>query len=122
MPDEEIITTEPTEEEPTPTPEPAERTMLDDVKLALRLTTTAYDEELTALISAGLGDLGVAGVVPPEEDEAEPTDDPLIKTAVTTYCKIHFGSPSDYERLKRSYDEQKAQLASCTGYTDWGSA
>lgn len=133
MPDDEIITTEPTNEEPTPepTPEPEPTpawTMLDDVKLALRLTTAAYDNELTALINAGLLDLGVAGVVlpvyePPEDSTEEPilpTDDPLIKTAVITYCKIHFGSPADFDRLKRIYDEQKAQLATHTGYTVWG--
>ena len=25
-------------------------------------------------------------------------------------------APDDYDRLKRSYDEQKAQLITCTGY------
>lgn len=88
--------------------------MLDDVKLALRLTTQAYDAELNGLINAGLADLGVAGVT---EDD---TSDPLINRAVITYCKVHFGSPADYERLKAAYDEQKAQLVTCTGYTDWG--
>lgn len=88
--------------------------MLDDVKLALRLTTQAYDAELNGLISAGLADLGVAGVT---EDD---TSDPLINRAVITYCKVHLGSPADYERLKAAYDEQKAQLVTCTGYTDWG--
>lgn len=88
--------------------------MLDDVKLALRLTTEAYDSELTDLIAQGIDDLGVAGVT---EDS---TDDPLVKRAVITFCKIHFGSPQDFDRLKKIYDEQKAQLATCTGYTDWG--
>lgn len=128
MPDEEITTTEePTTEEPT-TEEPTENTedsttwtMLDDVKLALRLTTDAYNTELNALINAGLGDLGVAGVEKQEMAEGEePTDDPLVKLAVITYCKIHFGSPIDFDRLKKSYDEQKAQLQTCTGYTNWG--
>ena len=117
MPDDEIIVNEdPTPDpDPTPTPEPEERTMLDDVKLALRLTTTAYDNELTDLINAGLADLGVAGVI--TEDD---TDDALIKRAVITYCKIHFGSPADFDRLKAIYDEQKAQLGMADGYTDWG--
>lgn len=87
--------------------------ILDDVKLALRLTTQAYDSELTGLINAGVADLGVAGVT---EDD---TTDPLINRAVITYCKVNFGSPSDYDRLKASYDEQKAQLQTATGYTDW---
>jgi hypothetical protein len=33
---------------------------------------------------------------------------------------MRFGSPPDYDRLKASYDEQKAQLQMSTGYTDWG--
>ena len=90
--------------------------MLEKVKLALRISTTAYDEELTDLITAAMLDLGVAGVTLPNETDA------LVKKAVITYCKMSFGLPEDYDRLKRSYDEQKAQLASATGYTDWGDA
>lgn len=86
--------------------------MLNKVKLALRIKTNAYDDELTELISAAYLDLGVAGVITDNVDA-------IITQAVITYCKMNFGLPEDYDRLKRSYDEQKAQLASCTGYTDW---
>lgn len=91
-----------------------ERTTLDDVKLALRLTTQAYDNELTDLINAALLDLGVAGVTEDDQTNA------LIKRAIVTYCKVHFGSPTDFDRLKAAYDEQKAQLGMATDYTDWG--
>ena len=87
--------------------------MLDQVKLALRISTTAYDTELTYLIEAAKLDLGIAGVVLPEELDA------LVQRAIITYCKMSFGLPEDYDRLKRSYDEQKAQLITATGYTDW---
>jgi len=87
--------------------------MLEQVKLALRISTTAYDSELTYLIDAAKLDLGIAGVVLPEELDA------LVQRAVITYCKMSFGLPEDYDRLKRSYDEQKAQLSTATGYTDW---
>ncbi len=87
--------------------------MLDQVKLALRISTTAYDSELTYLIEAAKLDLGIAGVVLPEELDA------LVQRAIITYCKMSFGLPEDYDRLKRSYDEQKAQLSTATGYTDW---
>jgi len=87
--------------------------MLDQVKLALRISTTAYDTELTYLIEAAKLDLGIAGVVLPEELDA------LVQRAIITYCKMSFGLPEDYDRLKRSYDEQKAQLSTATGYTDW---
>lgn len=87
--------------------------MLDKVKLALRIKTSAFDEEIQDLIAAALADLGIAGVI------TELGDDPLITRAVITYCKANFGSPDEYERLKASYDEQKAQLRSASGYTDW---
>lgn len=92
--------------------------MLDKVKLALRITTTAFNSELNDLIAAALADLGLAGVT--TLTETDPLTDPLIIRAVTTYCRVHFGQPDDYERLKASYDEQKAQLMMATGYTDWG--
>lgn len=88
--------------------------MLDKVRLALMITSTAYDEDLQGLIEAGLKDLGIAGVL------SEKVTDPLIQRAVITYCRCNFGSPEDYDRLKKSYDEQKAQLQMATGYTDWG--
>ena len=89
--------------------------MLSKVNLALRITTDAFDSELTDLINAALLDLGIAGV---NEFEATTTD-ALIIRAVITYCKVHFGEPDEYDRLKASYDEQKAQLGMATGYTTW---
>ena len=90
--------------------------MLEKVKLALRIKSQAFDSEIEDLIAAALADLGLAGVTAAQELEA----DPLITRAVVTYCRINFGEPDDYERMKKSYDEQKAQLSMATGYTDWG--
>lgn len=94
----------------------AENTLLSKTKLALRVTVTNYDADLTDLISAAQLDLGIAGVVVPETLTA------IVERAIITYCKIHFSALTDGEwsRLKASYDEQKAQLATATGYTDWG--
>ena len=86
---------------------------LDKVKMGLRIKTTAYDEELTDLIAAARLDLGIAGV------EIPSTLDEIVTRAIITYCKMSFGLPEDYDRLKKSYDEQKAQLVTATGYTDW---
>lgn len=87
--------------------------MLTKVKLALRITTNSFDAELNDLIAAAELDLGVAGVIVPTQIDA------LVNQAIITFVKMRFGQPDDYDRLKRSYDEQKAQLATCTGYTDW---
>jgi len=87
--------------------------MLEKVKMALRITTDAFNDELNDLIDAAKLDLGIAGVVVPQ------TIDAICTRAVITYCKLHFGEPDDYDRLKASYDEQKAQLSMATGYTEW---
>ena len=88
--------------------------MLEKVKLALRIVTDVFDSEIEDLIAAALVDLGIAGITSLEQT------DPLIIRAVITYCKANFGDSDVYERLKTSYDEQKAQLQTATGYTDWG--
>lgn len=90
--------------------------MLNKVKMALRISTNAYNDELNSLIAAAQQDLGIAGVVIPDQI------DDIVTRAIITYCKMSFGLPEDYDRLKRSYDEQKAQLSNATGYTDWGDA
>ena len=90
--------------------------MLDKVKLALRITTNAFNSEINDLIDAAAMDLGIAGVTNTTQT------DPLIIRAIITYCRMNFGQPDDYDRLKASYDEQKAQLGTATGYTTWTEA
>ena len=90
--------------------------LLAKVKVALGVVTDAFDAELTSLITAAERDLGLAGVTLPANLDA------LCERAIITYCKVHFASLPDgeYDRTKRSYDEQKAQLMMGTGYTEWG--
>lgn len=89
--------------------------MLEKAKLTLRITTNAFDSEISGLIEAGVKDLGIAGVT----EVVDAASDPLVTRAVITYVRLHFGAPDDYDRLKASYDEQKAQLSMATGYTRW---
>lgn len=88
-------------------------TILAAVKKALRVKNDAFDDELTDMIEAGQADIRLAGVVNLD------TDDPLVRRAVITYCRLNFGQPDDYDRLKASYNEQKAQMGMATGYTLW---
>ena len=104
-------------------------TILDKIKLALRITTTAFDSELTDLMNACLLDLGIAGVEVPYSSSVDTHGEPisvldndLVIRAIITYCKIHFGDArgvEELDRLKMSYDEQKAQMSMATGYTEW---
>ena len=89
--------------------------MLESCKRAMRIKTDAYDAEIEELIAAALEDLGIAGVLHTEEE----TVPPLIRRAVVTYVRLHFGTPDDYDRLKLSYDEQKAQLQTSRSYTTY---
>ena len=87
--------------------------MLEAAKLALRLTSDDFDDEICNLIKSAVADLWIAGVV-----NIDP-DDSIVRTAIITYVKMHFGEPDEYDRLKKSYDEQKGQLGTASGYTEW---
>lgn len=91
----------------------AEQTLIAAAKLAGRITTTAFDAQIGSLLDAAALDLGVAGVIVPSPLDA------LVQQAQITFFLMNFGAPDNYDRLKRSYDEQKAQLATCSGYTRW---
>lgn len=93
-------------------------TVLEYVKAGIPVTSDAYDNYLEMQIEAAETDLGIAGV------EYVDDTDPIIIAAITTFCKLRMPhSTSDatsYQKLKESYDEQKAQLATATEYTVWG--
>ena len=99
-------------------------TILAKVKLALRIVTTDFDDQLKDLVNAAILDLGIAGI---NADSlivittSSATYDDLFFRAIVTYCRLNFGDLSVelYDRLKASYDEQKAQMQTATGYTDW---
>ena len=91
---------------------------LAKIKLRLRITTDAFDTEIADLIESALLDLGIAGV----NGENAIISNQLVLSAVSTYVKMMFGEPDEYDRLKKSYDEQKGQLSMATGYTVWPEA
>lgn len=96
--------------------------LIEKVKVACRVTSSAYDTELQDLITAAFADIGITDVKPELLTE---TDTPaLIQRAVITYCKMNFGytATDTYGRLKASYDEQKQQLLMSSEYTEWGGA
>lgn len=103
--------------------------MLNETKLALRIKTNVYDGEIARLIVAAVGDLGIvdveaAGVsfiISATTTGETVTDnstisDQLLIRAIITYVRLHFGTPDDYDKLERSYNEQKAQLITASGY------
>lgn len=91
--------------------------ILDSVKKTLRISqsNTAFDEEVTDLIAAARNDLRLAGVLLSKTTEDE---DPLIKRAITVYCKANFGFDNpDAEKLTESFNMLKAHLTLSQEYT-----
>jgi hypothetical protein len=95
-----------------------------------------YAPDICRLLKSAETDLRIAGVtiegtcdfvitIDAITEEVSVTDnstitDDLVKTAMITYCRKEFGSPADKDKLDKSYDLQRRQLANATGYTDFG--
>lgn len=94
--------------------------LLDDLKPALRISTgtTAFDSEISDLISAARVDLRLSGV---SAEKATDDTDPLIKRAITLYAKSNFGFDNpEAERLQRSYDLLKMHMSLSQEYNGGG--
>lgn len=96
--------------------------LLDEVKVACRVTSSAYNDELKALIISAFADIGITNVR--SDLLVEGSAPPLVVTAVKTYCRLYFPYTSEgvemRDRVKAAYDEMKSQLLMSSAYTDWG--
>lgn len=91
--------------------------LLDDVKLALRITNGAYDAEIETLIDAAKDDLRLSGVASAVLDADDP--DPLIKRAIILYCKAEFGLDNpEAERYMISFRALETHLALSSEYQE----
>lgn len=84
------------------------------IKLQNQWSTDAYDKLIEAKILACVRDLQTVGIQNARSDSS----DPMIREAILTFCSMNMGypTPAEYDRLKRAYDEIKAQLQSTSGY------
>ncbi len=89
--------------------------MVKDIKDALRVSGDDLDTEILDLIESAKADLILSGV---NKDKVVDTD-PLIKRAITVYCKAHFGYDDSkiVERFEQSYISLKQHLTLSTEYT-----
>ena len=91
---------------------------LQDIKDSLRITGEDLNTEIEDLIEAGKADLILSGV-----QKSKITDeDPLIKRAITVYCKANFGyeDPKLSEKFQESYTSLKHHLTLSAEYTTEG--
>lgn len=89
--------------------------LLEKAKVALGQTTDAYDGNLLDLIDSAKQDLGISGVVLPDELDA------ICEQAILTYVKLHFAAMPEWEfkATQEMYNQQLSKLSMATGYTDW---
>lgn len=93
--------------------------LINDVKVALRVSSAAYDAEVAALVAAALADMRRAGV--PKAALSEESPDPLARMAVLLFCKARFGYDNDEApRFEAAYRQTVADLASSPTYTGGG--
>ena len=84
--------------------------MLESIKMALRIKSSVFDNEISELIDAAKLDLKISGIANINDE------DPLIIQAVKIYCKVNFGDNKDSEKYKSSYDMLKQHLSLCGDY------
>ena len=89
--------------------------MLQDIKDSLRESGNDLDTEILDLIDAAKADLILSGV---HKDKVK-DNDPLIKRAVTVYCKANFGydDVNMATRFEQSYISLKHHLTLSGEYT-----
>lgn len=79
--------------------------LLDDIKVCLRVSSDATDSEVQMLIDAALYDMERAGVNPGLlHGCGDGIANGFVKTAVTAYCKAHYGyDNAEAERFDDAY-------------------
>lgn len=95
--------------------------LLDEVKVALRVTSSAMDDEINNLINAALADMSRVGVADSMLDED--SMDALAKMAVMLYTKAHFGYDNDEaSRFDESYRQVVVDMLNSPGVYGAGAA
>lgn len=83
--------------------------LIDDVKLALRVSSDAFDAEVAMYVASALTDMRRVGVRESLLDADQPL--PLVKTAVCLYAKALFGyDNSEASRFMQAYNQTVADL------------
>lgn len=81
--------------------------LVEDARLALRLSCRDYDAEVEALVDAALADMRRVGV----REEALSGPSPLVRHAACLFCKARFGFDSpDAARFDELYRAAVADL------------
>lgn len=85
--------------------------MFERVKMALRITTTAFDDEIRQFIDDCLAELRMLGIY----RDGMSGDNQIISTVIF-YCKARFGNNPDADRWEKIYSDKVSKLLIAKGY------
>lgn len=78
---------------------------IEDVKVSLRINTSLFDDEISALVDAAKSDMTGAGV-----DVDDKGSTALVMQAVKFYCRAYFSVTANAE-WARHYEELRDAMA-----------
>lgn len=90
-------------------------TMLERVKLALRLTTDNFDSDIEDNIGYARAELLRLGL---SDEKVNDDEDKLIIRAIKTYCLMEYADTKDAERYRESWLSQIENLRKTKDYID----
>lgn len=76
---------------------------VEEIKAAIRVTSSKLDNEVQETINAALLDLGTAGV--------QEVDDALVAQAVKQYARWYFNYMGKAEQYQKAYADLKSALS-----------
>ena len=89
--------------------------LLDDMRVALRVSSVAFDGEIQTLIDSAIEDMTRVGIDPSYIEPEEGDMPALVRSAITCYCKGHFGYDNDEaKRFLASYRQVVCDLLNST--------
>ena len=77
----------------------------ENVKKALRISSSDYDDEIEDLIRAAKADLRIGGITVLVDNN------PLVTQAVKLYCKAHFGDNDNNNKFLNAYQALKISMS-----------
>jgi uncharacterized phage protein (predicted DNA packaging) len=90
--------------------------LLDEIKSILRISNTAMDLEVLDLIESAKTEMNNININLDKVNDAGDMD-PLIKRAITLYCKANFGYDNpEATRFLQSYEMLKIHMALSADY------
>lgn len=90
--------------------------ILNDIKIALRVNSATTDTEINDLIESARFEMKNLEIDIDKVNESGEMD-PLIKRAITFYCKGHYGyDNAEAERFVKSYQNLRDHLSLSSDY------